>query len=514
MKKKLNFLMPSMGEVLFITLFLAISFSAKFFLLRDADTGWHIRIGEFILKNFSIPRFDIFSYVAPPLPWITPDWLSELSMALIQQTLGLNGVAIFFAFIISLLYYLLFRIIRQQKGNIIFDVLIILIVMITSMFHWFARPYIFSLLLFLASYYILERFQSNGKNYLYFLPPIMLLWTNLHGAFITGFILEGIYLFSNMVTFFFSREAKREEYKKKTKILGLTTLVCVLTSLINPFGYNVFLYTFKVISNQYLINHFMEFLPPNFRDLSIMPFKYLLLIVITTLALTKKRLEFHELLLILLFTSMSLYALRNILFFTIVIAPILSRHSNLIINRSEGRFATFLKKRAENISKIDSSARGYIWVFPLIFIVAIVLSCRLDIGFDKEKKPVAAVEFLRREFIKGNMFNNDEFGDYIIYSAYPQYKVFIHDKIDWRAEEKLKEYFKVIKFEEGWEDIIKKYEINWIIFNTDSGLSRFLKDRKDWKLIYIDKVASIFIRNTPQNFDIIKKYRQPLSPVN
>ena len=506
MRKKLFFLIPSIGEIIFIITFLTLSFSISMVLLRDSDTGWHIRIGEFILDNFSIPRFDIFSYVAPPLPWITPDWLSELSMALIHQTLGLNGVAIFFAFIISLLYYLLFRIIRQQKGNIIFDVLIILIVMISSMFHWLARPYIFSLLLFLASYYILERFQRNGKNYLYFLPPIMLLWTNLHGAFITGFILEGIYLFCNMVTFFFSREAKREEYKKKTKILGLTTLVCVLTSLINPFGYNVFFYTFNVTSNQYLMNNITEFLPPNFRYPLMMPFKYLLLIVITTLALTRKKLEFHELLLILLFTAMSLYAVRNILFFAIVVAPILSRHSNLIINQLNGKFVNFLRKRSENITRVDASARAFIWVFPLILMAAIVMGYRLRIRFDEKKKPVAAVEFLKREFIKGNMFNNDEFGDYIIYSAYPKYKVFIHDKIDWRAEEKLKEYIKVTKFEEGWEDIIKKYEINWIIFDTDSMLSRFLKERKDWKLIYTDKVASIFVRNVPENFDLIKKY--------
>lgn len=504
--RKRNYFIPSIGEILFITPFLTLLLSNKSVLLEDADTGWHIRIGEFILDNFSIPRFDIFSYVTPPLPWITPDWLSELSMALIHQTLGMSGVVIFFAFMISLLYYLLFRIIRQQKGNIIFDVFIILMVMISSMFHWLARPYIFSLLLFLASYFILERFQSNGKNYLYFLPPIMLLWTNLHGAFITGFVLEGIYLFCNMVTFFFSRDAKREEYRKKTKILGLTTLACALTSLINPFGYDVFLYTFKVTSNQYIMSNISEFLPPNFRDLSIMPFKYLLLIVIATLSLTRKRLEFHELLLILLFTAMSLYAVRNILSFVIVVAPILSRHSNLIVDQLNDKFVNFLKKRSENITRVDASAWGCIWVFPLILTAAIVMSYRLEFRFDEKEKPVAAVEFLKREFIKGNMFNNDEFGDYIIYSAYPKYKVFIHGKMDWRAEEKLKDYIKITRFEQGWQDIIKKYEINWIIFGTDSALSRFLKERDDWKLIYTDKVASIFVRNIPDNYDIIKKY--------
>ena len=511
MKKKLNYLLPSIGEIIFIIIFFTLLFTSKVNLLRDADTGWHIRIGDFILENLSIPRFDIFSYVTPPLPWITIEWLPELFMALIHRVLGLTGVAIFFAFLISLLYYLLFRIIRQYKGNIIFDSLIVLIVMITSMFHWLARPFILSLLLFLVSYNILERFQSNGKNYLYFLPLIMLLWTNLHGAFITGFILIGIYLTCNILIFLFSRDAKRVEYKKKTKILGLTIILCLLASLINPFGYNIFLYTFKTLSNQYIMNHIKEFLPLNFQNPSMGPFKYLLLIVMTMMALAGKQLRFHELLLILLFTTMSIYAMRNVFFFAIVVAPILSRHSNLIFSQLEGRFVNFLKKRSENIARVDASAGGYIWVFPLILMAAIVLSYRLEIGFDEKKKPVAAVEFLKKEFIKGNMFNNDEFGDYIIYSAYPKYKVFIHDKMDWRAEERLKEYLKVIKFEEGWEDIIKKYEINWIIFDTDSMLSRFLKERKDWYLIYTDKVASIFVRNVPENIEIIQKYQIPYS---
>jgi hypothetical protein len=88
----------------------------------------------------------------------------------------------------------------------------------------------------------------------------------------------------------------------------------------------------------------------------------------------------------------------------------------------------------------------------------------------------------------------------------------IHGKTDWRAKEKLKEYIKVTKFGPGWEDIIKKYEINWIIFDTDSALSRFLKERDDWKLIYTDKVASIFVRNVPEYFEIIQKYQKPHSP--
>ena len=82
-------------------------------------------------------------------------------------------------------------------------------------------------------------------------------------------------------------------------------------------------------------------------------------------------------------------------------------------------------------------------------IAAIVLAYKMETRFDEKLKPVAAVEFLKKDFIQENMFNNDRFGDYIIYSAYPRYKVLIHDKVDWLAEEKLREYEKVVTFEKG-----------------------------------------------------------------
>jgi len=256
-----------------------------------------------------------------------------------------------------------------------------------------------------------------------------------------------------------------------------------------------------------------EFLSPNFHELSVIPFEYLLLSLIAIIALARKQLKFTELSLILLFTNMALYSVRHILLFGIVVAPILSRHCNLIFERSNGYLISFLKKRSENISGIDASARGYVWVVPLILILAVILSSQLEFRFDEEKKPVDAVEVLKKEFVRGNMFNEHEFGDYIVYSAYSQYKVFFHGKIDMYGEQRVRDYYEIAHFKPGWEDVIEKYSINWIIFNTDSVLTRFLKERKDWQLIYMDKVATIFVRNVPENFDIIKRYRELKSPV-
>jgi hypothetical protein len=70
----------------------------------------------------------------------------------------------------------------------------------------------------------------------------------------------------------------------------------------------------------------------------------------------------------------------------------------------------------------------------------------------------------------------------------------------------MKEYIKVVRIEQGWDEVLKKYNINWFIYNANSSLSQFLLERDDWKLIYADKVANIFVKNTPENQTLINKY--------
>jgi len=189
-------------------------------------------------------------------------------------------------------------------------------------------------------------------------------------------------------------------------------------------------------------------------------------------------------------------------------AIILVKQTDAIVKQSDSKILAFLKRRAERIDSVDVLARGHLWLFTSVFLVIIFLmSGKIVHRFDEDAKPVAAVEFLRKEHIPGNMFNNDEFGDYMIYAAWPEYKVFFDGRSDMYGAERIKEYYKLTNIEPGWQDILKKYDINWVIYDDKSTLSQFLLQRDDWKLIYADKVANIFIKNKTENLVWIEKYR-------
>jgi hypothetical protein len=501
---RIYWFLPSISDVIFIIV-LAIILGGKGNLLGDADTGYHIRTGEYIINNLTVPHHDIFSHISPPIPWTAHEWLSEVIFALIHKVSGLSGIVVVIAILIASTFSLLLKFLRASNISIIVAALVVALAAGASTIHWLARPHIFSLFLILVWYMVLDTYQYKKKNYLYMLPPIMLLWVNLHAGFLAGFILLAVYITGNSLEAIFVKE-ERHEASVRLKSLLLFSILSLLASLLNPRGYEILLFPFRLTANSFIINNVNEWLSPNFHtDLR---YEYMLFLMILVFGVSVLRLNVIETMLVLLFTHMSLFSARYIPLYAIILSPIIGRRLDNIINELRERKLIkrflFISDRA---AQTDSMTRWHLWsVFSVTVVVFLLFTGKLEYGFDKKKLPVDAVNFMKKEKLTGNMFNNDEFGDYIIYAAWPEYKVIFDGRSDMYGEERGKEYFKVIRIETGWDKVFKKYNINWIIYNANSTLSNFLLQRNDWKLVYADKVANIFVRNTPDNLPLINKY--------
>jgi hypothetical protein len=504
LRKIPQYFIPSIAQMGFLIVFIVCFTGSGSFLLGDGDTGYHIRAGEIILKDLAVPRHDPFSFITPPLPWTAHEWLSEVVMAIVHKALGLPGIVLLFALLLSTTYWLLFRWIRSSGRNILVSLLILVLVLFSSRIHWHARPHAFSLLLIVLLYQILILHQEDRGNHLYVIPPMMLLWVNLHGGFIVGFLFMGIFLSGYFLGFLASNEEERQVSATKGKQLSLVCAASVLAACVNPFGVHAFLFPFRVVSETYLMDHIQEFLSPNFHEF--IPYRYLLLFLIGILGISKAELTATELMLVLLFTSMSLYSARHIPLCSIVYTPVLSKYGDILMQKYKGRGSRLLQQRSRAYEEIDASAKGYAIPLVVLVVFAALVTGRLPVRFMEKTAPKVAIDFLRANPIRGNMFNNDEIGDYVIYWLYPRYKVFVDGRLDMYGEPILKEYFKVAAIEQGWKDVLDKYDINYVFYYTDSVLVRHLLTDAGWRQIYADNVASIFLRNTPENAETIARY--------
>jgi len=501
-----HYLIPRISDVLFVAVLLYTSVFAGMRLLGDGDTGYHIRAGELMLKSGTILHSDPFSFLRPQLPWTAHEWLSEIIMALCHHVAGLPGVVLLFALVIAFTTKKLFAMLLKKGHGILATAVLVIIFIVAAQVHWLARPHIFSLLFLLYWFDTLEKMQEGKNVTAWFLPASMLLWVNLHGGYIAGIFLLFLYLAGNLALFVTDRPEwdlwGRERSRLITKLIGWS----LVAASINPAGYKILIFPFKLAMDKALIDYVSEFQSPNFHEPLML--KYLLLAQVAIFAYSRRRLLPVHIFIIIFFMNMTLCSARYSPLLALFLITIMAEYSDFDLNASFPGIVRFLRNREATVSSVDRMARGITWpAITTIMVCILIMNGKISYGFDPKTKPIAALEFLKKEHVSGNVFNNDEFGDLMIYSLSDSYKVFIDGRLDmYHAAGVLKEYFNILAFKAGWEDILKKYAIGWVFFDTNATFTRFLQTRPEWKLIYSDKVASIFVRNIPEYTQLIDAY--------
>ena len=498
-------ILPSIGNMVFVALLFVLALGTGQGLLSDGDTGYHIRTGEIILSTRQVPTSDPFSFHTPPLPWTAHEWLSETIMALVFRVAGLTGIVLFFSFLLAATHWVLYQWLRSRSNDLYLCALVTLLATATSSSHWLARPHAFSLLLTVFWCRILEGFQDGRRGYLLYLPILMLVWVNLHGGFIIGLVLIGIYLSGNAVYAITESGDARREYTRKAKTLSLVFLGCLATSLINPVGWEILWFPIRLTSDRFIMDQVTEFLSPNFHD--VLPFKYMFLVTIAAMAFSRRGVSLIEGALLLLLSYMSLYSARYVALFAIVISPILLRTLENVVSQLPDRFLQLYRKRVGILGEVDRNISGLLWpIASISLIVALALAGSIRYSFDGKKFPVTAVKFLLAERTSGNMFNSDEFGDYVIFAGWPTYRVFMDGRSDMYGSKYGRDYFRVAHAQLGWKKVLEKYNITTVLFDTQSPLTAALLEQPEWQPIYSDPIATIFVKKIAAHRLLLAKY--------
>jgi hypothetical protein len=492
-------ILPPFTDLIFLLVFGMLAFFKGQSLLGDADAGYLIRMGEEILRTHSWVKTDIFSHVTPPLPWQNHEWLSQVLMALIHRAAGLTGVVLFFSLLIAVVYTALFQILKNRSGSVYLAFFVTVLTILASELHWYVRPHVFTILFTLMWSVWLYEYQMKVKTRILIFPVSMALWVNLHGGFIVGFILAGTYIFGNAVYGFFNKEEARDAAWKKMKFIGGIFLLSLLAVQLNPHGYFALSYPIHMIENETVMKSIAEFQPPDWSSPSTVPLQIFLGVFIVFLVLAKARMTIFEILLIGVFLKMTLHSVRHVSLFAIVAAPVLMR----LMQEAQPIFERFplfqrLRERSESMDVFHGNLRSGLWpAMAVIFACVLTWTGKIHYDFDAKRNPAAAVEFLRQQNIPGKMFNLDEFGDYIIYKAWPQYRVFMYGFNDPAGEERLKDYLKVDGVQPGWREVFEKYGMDWVIYPPDTPLAQTLSESPDWTMIYKDPRAVILKKQLP-----------------
>jgi cytochrome b subunit of formate dehydrogenase len=505
----LRWVLPSFTDLFFIVILCLLAFSPmSAALLRDADIGWHIRSGELILVSHAIPRTDPFSYTKQGEAWCAWEWMYDVAIAAIHHASGLNGVVLFTAVIISATFALLFQFVLQRSGNLVVAGSLTLLAIAAAQVHMLARPHVLSWLFTLLWVETLCRFEDGERSALLWLPPLMLLWANVHAGFILGLGLLGVFAIGCIWS---ALTAPREGDRKKITQLAAIFTVCLLTTLLTPYGCKLHVHVYQYLSNSFLMNNIDEFTSPNFHLAVYGYFELFILLVIAGAAFGRDQLRPTGLLLLLFSLHAGLYAVRNIpiaaIIMSLVLGPLLTLAISPRPNRqSRPRWLRFLLDTGQGISvsmtRLERQLHGHVLALVTVAAsVALVLNGgrvsskqTVAVHFDEKAFPVKATQFIAQRDIRDHLFSTDAWSGYLIYKLYPRTRVYLDDRHDFYGDAFIKEYAKAFLGTRQWREPLDRYQVNWVLMPTDSPLSSLLRESRDWRIDYDDGLAMVFSR--------------------
>ncbi|MGH2582779.1 MAG: hypothetical protein ACRDFQ_07770, partial [Anaerolineales bacterium] len=240
----------------------------------DTDTWWHLRTGELILEQGSIPKTDMFSYTRFGETWRYPSaaWISEVTLFAIYDRFGAAGLDVLAAVMVALAFAFIHM---TLSGGQFLRAFALIFGAIASGIFWAARPYLATFVLSAVFLWVLEDYRWERKNHLVFLPILMILWANSHPGFAVAFILLGIYLVDGAIERVKAygkadmpkgrRLSLRFFWGGKIGSLLLVGVLMIFAVSINPSGPALLKYPFETISIGVLQDFIQEWQSPDFH---------------------------------------------------------------------------------------------------------------------------------------------------------------------------------------------------------------------------------------------------------
>lgn len=507
-------LVPSLSDLSFLIPILVLFWctTGVAWLLTDSDTGWHIRTGEWILKNRRVPATDLFSFTKLGQPWFAWEWLSDVSMAGIHSHFGLSGIVLVSLLVLGATSVCIYRSTVEESEHRLIAFLLTGLAMAASTIHWLARPHLVTPLFAAVFCWVLNRVEKrvSDDRLLLLLPALMVLWVNLHGGFFVGMVLPITYAMGAAGEEL--AHGTRRSAGIRTQKYLLTAGACGVASLVNPYGYRLYVHVAQYLGASFYFERIREFQSVDFHSFTAAYFETLLVLTIAAAAWHLGTGRLIQVLLLLSWSHLALFSVRNIPIFAVVSTPAIGLAMRdwwrLVDSRWpldwRGKLSAGLAEVETGLGVIACDRNRSRWhLAPCLAVLALGWFVShpgrmraLHADFDGSRFPMVAATFLSHNHSAPSLrlYASWQWGGYLIYRLWPSVPVFDDGRTDFYGPPFVLEGLRVWEVRPDWAEILARYRVNAALVPVDSALGAVLRERADWKLVYADRVALMFVK--------------------
>lgn len=500
--------------------------------LSVADLGRHLKNGELFLSSFTIPHTNLYSYTFPDFPFVNHHWGTGVLFALIRRLVGYTGLHVFSLAMSMTTFLLCFRLAWRKSSfeaaSVIAMPLIAILITRTEI-----RPETFSYLLATVFLWILWDVRDGilPRRALFALPPLTLLWVNLHIYFFLALVLMGLFLGEAWIVRQFggasaaggadkgaSRQSPAGDPQSRQAAAGgaslVTTLAIVLglsmgLTLLNPSGLRGVLYPLRIFENYGQAiseNQSLFWVAKHAYFPAALYFKIACVVLVLAWVwglVVRRSASIALLALSATIAILGWQAIRNFGLFGYLALPL----------------------TAAGLRGIDAWLPRAVKrpiVGPTLFaVVALALfvlnpqywTVRGPVGIGLAPRIDGAARFFEEHALHGPIFNNYDVGGYLIGALYPRERVFVDNRPEaYPAVFFSETYGALQESEAGWRSALGNYKFNAIVLSYASLVERtrnFLALRgadPEWATIFADGRIVILARRDGPDRAIVADY--------
>ena len=449
-------------------------------LLSHWDLGWHLAAGDLIRDQGSIPFQDPWSFTSGGRQWFNLSWLWDVIASVIFQHTNFSGlILLVVACGAVIVAYLTSACLSCGASATAVCIAVLSACLLYPAFAG-AYPNIYlavspniSTMLFCVIFYV-ECLKRTRRVFL--LPAIMVLWANLHGGFLLGLLIVGI---------FCSVALLRRDWAN-FKIYSLAGAGCFIATFINPLGWHIYEGLMTVLghfSQAYITEWW-----PYYRNISVpgsIPGIIYILIFITFELRYRGLRPIEPRLLSWLFLFIGLYQYRYMSFFFIFSTVPLALHYDRLLPKQLNNFRVERALLAAGIVAACALPFVYMQIDPALGLPQMLSE--------------QDVLYLQTHFPHARLLNHWNYGGILIFRDRGAIPVFVDGRASTAYPDALlRDYFKLVQpeFDEtAWDTVLDKYQIDTVLWvKAHEELRRFLVGKRGWKEAYTGSYASIYVK--------------------
>jgi hypothetical protein len=462
----------------------------------DPDLWWHLRTGQWIAETGHIPHSDPFSFTRAGQAWVSHEWLSELAFYEIWKHGGAAALIVFSAIITTAGFMLLYLRCPPYGGTRHWAAAATAFGAVAAAPSWGVRPQMFTFALASLLLWLLEAGEHRPRLLLW-IPPLFLLWLNLHA----GFALGPALILAYGVGLLLETAVDTTPWQKARPILLrvlLLLLACLALVPFNPSGAQLYRYPFDTLRSPGMRSFIVEWFSPDFHQWLYRPFLLLWLLVLTALASSRWRPKGRVIVPLLLTAFAALDAVRHIPIFVLVATPGIAAALPAV-----GGENTHVSKNARPGAPVSSRFLPLFNAAVLVLMAGFAMVTWVSLARNQdarmaERFPESAVSFLRAGHYPERIFAYYDWGGYAIWKLYPEYRVFVDGRADLYGDDLLRQSIQtVVEIRTGWRDVLDRWKVQGVLVPPSCALAQALLLDPNWHVAYRDSRAIILLRTHP-----------------